>query len=66
MASIEFSYSSILKKHTIRTKGIVLAGRGVIQHHAESENKPYNVYAVTQSAFQRISAEHPKMTLAKD
>lgn len=66
MTSIEFDYSSILKKHTIRTKGITLAGRGVVQHHAESDGKPYNVYAVTQSAFERISKDHPHMTLAKD
>lgn len=66
MASIEFSYSSILKKHTIRTKGITIAGRGVVQHHAESDGKPYNIYAVTRSAFERISAEHPQMTLMSD
>lgn len=66
MTSIEFDYSSVLKKHTIRTKGITLAGRGVTQHHAECDGKPYNVYAVTKSAFERISAEHPDMTLAKD
>jgi len=66
MASIEFSYSSSLKKHTIRTKGITIAGRGVVQHHDESDGKPYSVYAVTPSAFERISAEHPQMTLMDD
>ena len=66
MATIEFSYSSFLKKHTIRTKGVALTGRGVVQHHAENDGKPYSVYSVTPSAFERISAEYPQMTLMSD
>lgn len=63
---IEYSYSSSLKKYSVRTKGIILEGRGVVQHHAENEGKPYNVYAVSRSAFERFSAEHPQMTLLID
>lgn len=64
--SIEYSYSSVLGKHVVRTRGITLTGRGVTQHHADSDSKPYNVYAVTQAAFERISAYHPQISLMSD
>lgn len=64
--SIEYSYSSVLGKHVLRTRGITLTGRGVTQHHAQADSKPYNVYAVTQAAFERISADHPQIGLMSD
>lgn len=50
----------------VRTRGITLTGRGVTQHHAEADRKPYNVYAVTQAAFERISADHLQLCLMSD
>ena len=64
--SIEYSYSSVLGKHVVRTQGITLTGRGVTQHHAETDSKPYNVYAVTQAAFKRLPADHPQIGLMND
>lgn len=66
MPRIEYTYSSVLKKFVIRTTGIELAGRGVTRHHDEWDGKPFNVYAVTQAAFERVSAEHPQMVLMND
>lgn len=58
--SIEFSYSTILQKHTIRTNGIELKGRGIKQHHSE-KNGPFNVYSVTQKAFDKVCEQYPEM-----
>lgn len=56
---IEFSYSAILKKHTVRTKSIEIKGRGVKQHHSQKEGKPFNVYSLSRSAFAKLREEHP-------
>jgi predicted ArsR family transcriptional regulator len=64
MVSIEYDYSSSLRKHTVRTRGVVIGGRGVVQHHAQQDGKPYNVYSLTRAAFERVSAQYPNMTLA--
>lgn len=66
MTTIEHGYSSSLRKHTVRTKGILLAGRGIVQHHSEKDGKPYNVYSLTPAAFERVSADYPQMTLSND
>lgn len=59
---IEFTYSSILKKHTIRTKGIDLIGRGIKQHQSEKETCLYNVYSLTKAAFSKVSGNYSEMT----
>jgi len=58
---IEFSYSSIIKKHTIRTKGIELNGRGIKQHQKEKETGLYNVYSLTKAAFKKVSRDYNEM-----
>lgn len=66
METIEYSYSGMLKKCTVRTRGIILAGRGITQHQREQDGKPFNVYALTQAAFDRVLSEHPQMVLMTD
>lgn len=61
-SSIEHTYSSIRRRHVIRTAGFSLAGRGITEEHSQSEGKPFNVYTLTQAAFERVSAAHPHMT----
>ena len=52
--TIEFDKSAIMKKYTIRTKGIILNGRGIKNHHLESKSNKYNVYSLTDNAFKKV------------
>lgn len=61
-SSIEYTYSSIRRRHVVRTAGFTLAGRGIIEEHSQAEGKPFNVYTLTRTAFERVSAAHPQMT----
>ena len=61
---IESSYSSILGKHTVRTKGIELKGRGIKQHHNQQDTGLYNVYSLTRKAFESVSNKYPDMKLS--
>jgi len=57
--TIEYSYSGILKKHVVRTKGIALAGRGITKERDEATG--WNVYKLTAAAFQRVAEQYPDM-----
>lgn len=56
---IEFCYSAVLKKHTVRTKGIEINGRGVKQHHSQKDGKPFNIYSLSKAAFAKFREEYP-------
>lgn len=58
LQNIEFSYSSIIKKFTVRTKGIELKGAGIIKHHSEKDTGLYSVYSLTRKAFEKISSQY--------
>jgi len=62
LQSIEFSYSSILKKFTVRTKGIELKGVGINQIHSEKNTGFYNVYSLTRRAFEKVSSQYKMST----
>jgi hypothetical protein len=55
---IEYGYSSLLGKHTVRTKGIKLKGRGVKQHQEEEATGLYNCYSLTEKAFDAVCKEY--------
>lgn len=56
--SIEFTYSSIIKKHIVRTKGIELKGAGIKNHQNEKETDLYNVYSLTKKAFTKVYGKY--------
>ena len=60
--SIEFTYSSILKKFTVRAKGIELKGVGISQIHREKDTGLYNVYSLTKRAFDKVSTQYKMST----
>lgn len=56
---IQFSYSSILKKHTVRTTTVELSGRGVKQHHSQKDGAAFNVYSLSKAAFTKFREAYP-------
>lgn len=67
--TIEYTYSSIHKKHVIRTTGIQLSGRGIKEVNLQGDtayngNKClYNGYLVTKKAFENICNEYPQISM---
>ncbi len=55
---IQATYSTIIGKHSVRTRGIKLSGQGIKLVHSEEETGQYNIYKVTKKAFKKVADQY--------